>query len=689
MKMRRIVATILLVFMAMSSVSCTIPFLDDVFGSDNGDSLNLTGGYTIAYSRASDSDVRMEAMIKDGFADFGGKVDSNPNKLKSFDKEIILGGVDSKEETKALVKSLKADTNDMLGAYVVRAIGKKVFVYASCPEAEKLAVNALFSYVADGQLVIPKNLDLTVYFNLYEYKNSGELIAVSSGLEDVAEPAFIKIDGMPIQLQYGVYEYILSASPTDAFPTEDEIEVTLYSDEMSYDVSYSDKSVVITINSKNGENSKEYRFTYGFEDEYTVSSTIVNKNGASGVLSMISDDGDQRTSDFFYTVVAPRYSSFKISIAAITNNIASLKTDATGKTWLKDSDGNYVLEIVPNTYTSSINGSVFAGSATHPTKVDFWKQIVSGGQIELISHTHTHAACGTTDEQNGNYPAGNVIKEIHASAQILRNLLGQDSPFIARAGGAFWPNNEEFRSYFYNLVSSDPTFVGMRTSNGDPPLPGASGTKLNKPEMFTDPFNRLNIGCLLLKGNRASFNADGTNFAFPEGGKMQDVMAAGIGAWTNYIDLAIENGQWASIAFHSIYDGTNTKIISDGYEVADAQVLALMDYVQPLVDSGKLWVGTFSEVAEYYFQWSTAEVSAKAYGDDRVEITLSDKEEDPRMDSALTVKVNVPGNWTKAELDTNGEKTILDVHIDEDGSCFVYANIVPDAEGVSVLTPVK
>ena len=58
------------------------------------------------------------------------------------------------------------------------------------------------------------------------------------------------------------------------------------------------------------------------------------------------------------------------------------------------------------------------------------------------------------------------------------------------------------------------------------------------------------------------------------------------------------------------------------------------------------------------------------------------------MDSALTVKVNVPGNWSKAELDTNGEKTVLDVHVDEDGTCFVYANIVPD-QGVSVLTPAK
>jgi hypothetical protein len=113
-----------------------------------------------------------------------------------------------------------------------------------------------------------------------------------------------------------------------------------------------------------------------------------------------------------------------------------------------------------------------------------------------------------------------------------------------------------------------------------------------------------------------------------------------------------------------------------------------MDYVQPLVDSGKLWVGTFSEVAEYYFQWSTAEVSAKAYSDERVEVTLTDKEEDPRMDSALTVKINVPGNWTAAELNSYGAVTPLEVHVDEDGSCFVYADIVP-GEDVSVITPVK
>ena len=675
MKKIKLVAVILLAAMLMNLLaSCEGFDLNGIlnFGdSESGDSLNLTSGYTIAYSRASESDVRMEAMLKEGFAKFGGKVDSNPNKLKSFDKEIILGGVTSKEETKDLVNSLKADTNDMLGAYVVRAIGKKVFVYASCPEAERLAIDALFSYVENGKLLIPADLDLTVYFNLYEYKNSGELFILPNGLSDIIEPARMTIDGMTVVLESGKYEYNMIADPTVALPAEDKIEVLLYSDKMSYDISYSSDAITVKIDSEDGEKSQEYRFLYSFDDEYTVLGVVVNKDGAKGALSLVSDDGDPSTAQFFRDVVAPQYDSFKVSIAVITRDIATLQSSADGKTWLKDEDGNYILNI-------------------DQSKLDFWKNILECDQIELISHTHTHASCGTSDEApaNGKYPAGNVIKEIHASAQILRDLLGQDSPFIARAGGAFWPNNDEFRQYFYDLISSDPTFLGMRTSNGDPPLPGASGTKLNSHERFANAKDRLEIATILVKGTRASFNEDGTEFPYANGGKLKDILNAGVGAWTNYIDLAIENGQWASIGFHDVVSETGMTHMPDGYSVTQPQVLALMDYVQPLVDSGDLWVGTFSEIAEYYFQWSTSEVSAKAYGDERIEVTLTDKEEDSRMDSALTVKINVPRSWTAAELDSYGVKTTLEVHVDEDGSYFVYANIVPGEE-VSVITPVK
>ena len=155
-----------------------------------------------------------------------------------------------------------------------------------------------------------------------------------------------------------------------------------------------------------------------------VRAEIVNKNGAKGALTLISDDGDQRTSDFFYTVVAPRYSAFKLTVAMPTGKIASLVKTADGKAWKKDENGKYVLTVKENAYESAIEGSVFRDPLSHPTTIDFWKQILSHGSIELASHSHTHAAWGLTDEQNGDYPAGNVIKELHASAQILRELLG-------------------------------------------------------------------------------------------------------------------------------------------------------------------------------------------------------------------------------------------------------------------------
>ena len=240
--------------------------------------------------------------------------------------------------------------------------------------------------------------------------------------------------------------------------------------------------------------------------------------------------------------------------------------------------------------------------------------------------------------------------------------------------------------YFFNLVATDDTFLGMRTSNGAPPLIGASDNKLNSPEKFRTQDGRLNIATILVKGNEAAFNADGTGFATPDGSKVIDCLRAGVSAWTHYIDLAMENGQWASIGFHEVLPDT-TKYAS-GYPVFDSQVIQLMDYVQPLVESGDLWLATFTEASKYYFEWSSAEVSAKAYGSDRVEVTLIDSEDDPRFDEPLTVKVTVPGHWTQAELDSYGEKTLVDVHVAEDGTRFVYANIVPGG-GVSTLRSVN
>ena len=417
---------------------------------------------------------------------------------------------------------------------------------------------------------------------------------------------------------------------------------------------------------------------------------IVNKNGAKGVLTLISDDGNQRTSDFFYNVVAPKYDAFKITIALPTYNVAGLNTTADGKAYLMDDNGNYVLTVKSNGYNSTIAGSPFTSSA-YPTMVDFWKKVTDNGQIEIASHSHSHGSSWPENDdivynEDGSvkYPAGGVLKELRASAQILRDLIGQDTPFIMRPGGTFW--TDAGSAYFYNLVETDDSFIGMRTSNGAAPFLGATsvnGAKLNTPEKFQDAVARLKIATILVKGYEAAFDETGKAFATTSTSTNAECIAAGVSAWTQYVDYAIQYGSWASLGFHSV---VADNVQGSGYSVYDSQVLALMDYVQPLVESGDLWLPGFDEAAKYYFEWSSAELKATAYGNSRIDVTLTDGEEDERFDEALTVKVTVPSTWTSCRADFGSAFETLEVKTADDGSKFIYVNIVPGS-GTVVLTP--
>ena len=499
----------------------------------------------------------------------------------------------------------------------------------------------------------------------------------------------ITIAGVEIEgVSPDVFEYEMYYDPATGMPGASKVSCTTTDPKAKTTVLVSNGVAKISVFDPSMKNKKEYRITMKVMEGVASDAEIVNKNGAKGVLTLISDDGDQRTSDFFYTVVAPKYDAFKITVALPTYKVASLSTTADGKAYLMDDNGNYVLTVKSNDYDSAISGSVFTSRA-YPTMVDFWKKATDNGQIELASHSHSHGSnWGYNDDigynENGSvkYPAGSVLKELRASAQILRDLIGQDSPFIMRPGGTFWENAD--RDYFYDLVETDDSFIGMRTSNGSAPAVGAtsaSGAKLNTPEKFQNSDGRLKIATILVRGYEAAFDETGKAFKTTSASTGAECIAAGVSAWEQYVDYAIQYGAWASLGFHSVVaDSTQ----GSGYQVYDSQVLALMDYVQPLVESGDLWLPTFAEAAKYYFEWSSAELSAVTHGTDRVEITLTDKENDPRFDEELTVKVTVPSEWTSAELDSYGVKTALEIHTAEDGTHFVYADILP-GDGVSVI----
>ena len=665
-----------------------ITFVLVAFSACGGD--NPVRDYVIVYNSQSSSDARVKKALVERFDDIGVKAEFSNSKSASFDKEIVLGEADFRPEAKAALEALKENASEHIGAYSISYDGSKVVIAATSPEAEAVAVDEFMSTIVKKQLTLTAGYSSTVYFDIPEYKKSGEVLKYGNTITGVLDVAEIKLSSDTyVALVNGTTDYYLPRDMALPLPTADEVAVTLYHPEMSYTISYSSRTLVITVSSVDGSASRDYRITFTSDTDFTASAEIVNKDGAKGVLTLTSDDGDQRTADFFYTKVAPKYDCFKISIAMPTREIANLVTTRDGKAWLKDDNGNYVLELFDNFYSSKITDSVFVNTSAFATKADFWKEIISTGQIEVLSHSHTHSAWGQTDDviydSGGNlkYPAGNVIKELHASAQIISNILGLEASFICRPGG----HADMTSDYFFALVESDDTFLGMRTSNGAPPLVGESSTKLNAPENFITQYGRMRIATILAKGNEAALTEDGTAFAMADGERVYKVIEAGISAWTRYIELAMEHGQWASIGFHEVLADDATKYAS-GYAVFDSQVMMLMDYVQPLVESGDLWLASFTEASKYYFEWSTAEVATTVCDADRIDITLTDKEEDPRFDMPLTVKVTVPGHWNQAELDSYGVKTLVDVHVAEDGTRFVYANIVP-GDAVSTLTAVQ
>ena len=434
-------------------------------------------------------------------------------------------------------------------------------------------------------------------------------------------------------------------------------------------------------NNSGGENQES--------ESFVVSAEIVNKNGAKGVLTLISDDGDQRTADFFYTKVAPKYSSFKLTVALPTCKVATVAKTSDGKDYKFNSSGGYSVVMLNNSYNTSISGSVLTKS-NYSTVKEFWKKVTDNGKIEIASHSHSHGPWAATNNivyNNGSvlWPKGTPTMELRASAQIIRNALKQETPFIVRPGGTFMTT--EVSTHFKSLCATDSTYLGMRSSNGAPPFKGvtsANSAKLNTVDKFKTQEGRLTIATILVRSYEAAYNSTETAFATTSSSSKSTVLNAGISAWEQYVDYAIEYGQWASIGFHSVVSDSST---ASGYEVYDSQVMALMDYVQPLVDSGDLWLAHFADAAKYYFEWSSAELDATYHSENGgyIAVKLNDKETDERFDEELTVKVSVPKDWTTAKLTTDGNTVELDIHTNSDGSKFVYANILP-SDNISKIT---
>jgi hypothetical protein len=279
---------------------------------------------------------------------------------------------------------------------------------------------------------------------------------------------------------------------------------------------------------------------------------------------------------------------------------------------------------------------------------------------EVISHTHTHAFWGNNDDggvqeyvtssgsvkTSSNLPIGSASADIFASLQIIEDLLGiraitHTEPGIGAKtadttiGGKLY---KTYYTYYKELINNallDGTIVNY--------IGGVMGV------------NAANTNKYVTKDNIKSTNGVARMMVTPTDDKA---------LWNQFIDNAAKNNGWATFCIHKI-----TPAASSGHYILESDAENLFAHAA----SKNVWVSNYTEAALYYAEWASANVST-SYEDGKINVTLTDSEDNTVYDEELTVKVYVPATWGAAAM--NGQT--LTIHSDASGS-FVYANIIPDS----------
>ncbi len=467
--------------------------------------------------------------------------------------------------------------------------------------------------------------------------------------------------------------------------------------EVSYDVAYGQGNVTyraassaakvestvdigrveIKVTSGDGMTTNTYKIKFVPGELDTSKNEIVNKDGVDAVVSYVIDDGIESTADYAKEFME-KYDYLNLSFAIQGDKFATLYT-------VPANDGKTYYEINNKGQYS------FYQTEAQETYTEYWKNLIetalaNGNKVEILGHSYSHAAWGNNDDggtqtvlkgdktpYTADFPVGSSSAQIYGTQQILSKYFGEyfnsqtTLPYII-AGTGMYSNTKDPESYMYYLYNNimkpgveNDTVISARncfvvTDSSRNQLPRYVITA----EKYKDLAYRINTPGYMINRSNGGANASDTYL------------------WTDYIDEAINNGGWASFCIHYIVpDGSNyTK-----HDISASQADALFGYTA----DKNVWVATYTEAALYYAEWSTSTLNTE-YDADNNEITVSitDEENDEVFNMALTAKITIPKTWESAFAGAEE----LEIHENEDGSKFVYVNVVPDAPAATVISAI-
>ncbi len=137
----------------------------------------------------------------------------------------------------------------------------------------------------------------------------------------------------------------------------------------------------------------------------------------------------------------------------------------------------------------------------------------------------------------------------------------------------------------------------------------------------------------------------------------------------SWVDAAEQKGKWLVAYFHTLNGGSDGCY---GYWEID-MFTTFLDYLA----TKNLWVGTFVAAAKYSRERTSATLLIVSSSSDQIVLSLTDTMDDAIYDQPLTLRSEVPSDWTTATVQ-QGDSTIEVNSTVEGATTVIYYDAVPD-----------
>ena len=247
-----------------------------------------------------------------------------------------------------------------------------------------------------------------------------------------------------------------------------------------------------------------YTITFNVSGTFNSTSQVVNKNGASGTVSFVIDDGYTQAGNFAKTMLE-KYPNLALNFAIYTNKLATFNTQDTNgdgiAEYVFDENGNYV-------YTRN------------ESTISFWRDILTSasGRAEILPHSHNHAFWGMNDEGG---------TQVTVSNRSPYNAGSSDSLVQGGSTAQIWGAQQIVEDIFGDLGSKGITYVtpGIVKCTGDKAIGNDFTVKFSdSPVWLVSDTAVSSAGGVITLNSATEISLQSVNVTLPAGTKITTIV---------------------------------------------------------------------------------------------------------------------------------------------------------------------